>query len=172
VGKQTKAGRKSEYRADYAAMVRALVANPVSIMVRGKVSDAKLAAMIGVDRETIRRWRTLVAGRENCYQADFANACRACQDAIDAGAIKRSMVERAQGFVQVKKVREIDKDTGMMRVIREEKTRMAGDPTAAKLVLHNIQKELPEGEKWDTSDKVQNTHEVGKSLAEFLKDFE
>lgn len=151
-------------------MVRALADNPISIVVRGQVSDTKLARMIGVDRETVRKWKKPVPGRENEYQADFAAACRACQDAVDADRIKRSMVEKAQGFVQ-RKVKKRVNELGKLEIVEKEETKMAGDVGAARLVLHNIQKQMPEAERWDTSDKIQATHEMGKSLAEFLKDF-
>lgn len=165
----TKQGRKSKYDDRFAEIVAGFSGQPQSLMQRGKLSDVKLAELFGVVRGTVIRWRVRTAGHETEYHPAFAAACTACQNAIDAGEIKRSIVERARGFVQKKKIRQVGQD-GKLVVVREETVRIAGDVAAAKLVLPNIQKQLPDDEKWDTSDKVNNTHELGKSLADFLKD--
>ncbi len=144
-----KKGRPTQYKADYARMIREMADNPESILVRGQVSVTKIAKLIGVSPETVRLWRTLVAGRENQYQPEFAAAIAACQAAVDTDAIKRSMIARAKGFTQ-KKVKRILDEAGKVVGRQEEKITMAGDPVAAKLVLNNID---TGPNRWNTADK-------------------
>jgi ABC-type uncharacterized transport system permease subunit len=158
-----KQGRPTRYKPDYAAMIAELAANPESILVRGQVSVTKIAKLIGVSPETVRLWRTLVAGRENQYQPEFAAAIAACQNAVDTDAIKRSMIARARGFVQKKTKLIYDKD-GKVCGKQQEKITMAGDVEAAKLVLNNIDKST---DKWNTAAKQE--HDVSNSLADLLK---
>lgn len=166
----SKAGRKSEYRPEFADRVRSYVDDPRSFIVRGMVSDTKLAALFGVSKETVRKWRRRVPGRENEYQPDFAAACRMIQDAVDTDAVKRSMVERAKGYVQRKVERRVG-ETGKLTVVKEEKNTMAGDVAAARLVLNNTQGHLPDAEQWDTKDKVEQTHKMD-GLTELLNEID
>lgn len=155
-------GRISKYQGRFAQVIVELSDCPQSILVRGQISDTKLGKLFGVDRGTIRRWRIRTPGHEAEYHADFAAACNACQEAVDEGRIKRSMVERAQGFVQKKRVRQAGED-GKLVVVKEEVVTMAGDVQAAKLVLNNIGKK-----DWNTAEKTDNTHHINE-LDELLE---
>jgi hypothetical protein len=97
-----------------------------------------------------------VPGRLEDFRPEFAAAWDQVQDAVDAGAIKRSMIERATGFVQRKIIRAAD-DDGKMTIIREEKITLAGDVAAAKLVLGNID---ASPQRWNTADKTDARHAV------------
>lgn len=101
------AGRQSEYKDDYALRLEQFVDNPMSLVVRGKISDTKVAALFGVCRETVRKWRTQVPGREAEFRPEFAAVYDKCRNALDAGEIKRSMITRAKGYTQVKKKKEL-----------------------------------------------------------------
>jgi hypothetical protein len=147
------AGRKTSYKSEYAAAIESLADNPESIIVRGSVSDTKIAGLLGVSAETVRLWKKPSHGRENQYQADFAAAIKKCQAAIDTGDIKRSMVVKAKGFTSVKVFRAMvaDGDKGeKLKVVKKITETVAGDVTAAKLVLNNIDKG---DDRWNTAEK-------------------
>ena len=164
-------GRKSSYNERYAAMVLEFVQCPDSIMVCGKFSDTKLAAVLGINRETIRQWKTPVPGRESLYQPKFAEACAACQANVDLGLSKIGVVEGSRKHTLKKTIKVLNIKTNKMQKVREEIQEKMPDPALVKIAFNNLQKHLPEDQRWDTSDKVKQTHEVGASLAEFLKDF-
>jgi hypothetical protein len=143
-------------------MILELADCPQSLLVRGQISDTKLGKLFGVDRGTVRRWRLRTPGAESQFHPEFAAACNTCQEAVDEGRIKRSMVERAQGFVQKKRIRQAGED-GKLMVVKEEVVTMAGDVQAAKLVLNNIGKK-----DWNTAEKTDNTHHINE-LDELLE---
>lgn len=101
-----KAGRTSEYKSLFAERLDGFSENPESLVVRGNISDTKVASLFDVSRETVRKWRSFVPGRESEFKPEFAAAWKKCQSALDTGAVKQSMIQRATGFTQVKKVRE------------------------------------------------------------------
>ena len=152
-----KPGRKSQYHAAFAKTLAAMAANPESIRSprTGEISDSLIAKLVcgGVSAETVRKWRTAVPGRESEYKPAFAAAFKACREAVDADEIKRSMVDRARGFTSRKVTREAveDKDGKTKMVItKDERTTVAGDVAAARLVLNNIGNTE---DRWNTSNK-------------------
>lgn len=80
--------------------------NPTPLVSKGVISDTRVSKYLGVSRETVRRWKTPCAGFAEYYKKEFADCIAGLQAKFDSGDIKRSMIERARGFTQLKVVRE------------------------------------------------------------------
>jgi hypothetical protein len=157
-------GAKSDkYHPSHAELAKMMIVELGAVNNRGEVAWGKIAKLLRVSVETLRRWRTRSGPY---YRADFAAAVTQAIEEIDAGKIKRSMIQRAQGYTQRRTVTEIrDTPDGEITVNRTEKTTLAGDVQAAKLVLPNIGD--PET-RWMA--KEGRMHDVGGTLADLMRE--
>jgi hypothetical protein len=157
--KEPKADKRTEskYKPQFAETLKMLVVECGMLNNRGEIAWSKIAKYLGVGRETLRNWRDPSKPRH--FKAEFAAAVKEAIEAVNADQIKRSMIQRAQGYTQVKKITEVreNDDGDVTTVHRTEKTKMLGDVAAAKLVLPNIG---PEDERW--LDKKELTMAGGK----------
>ena len=72
----------------------------------GVISKAKLAKLLGTNRRTIVRW---LDPEGDQYQKDFADALKKAQEGIDSGAIKQSIIKRAQDHTETRVYRELQR---------------------------------------------------------------
>lgn len=86
-------GRPSRYHPAYAAQAETLLAE-------NGATDAMLARMFGVSRETVTGWRR--------QHKDFRDACTRGREAFDVGAVEKALLRRATGY----KVVEVTKEPG------------------------------------------------------------
>jgi hypothetical protein len=123
------------YHKIYAEKLKLLVIACGLVNRRGQPAWKKIAEVLNKSEKTLQRWRD---PRSNYYQKEFAEAAKEAEEAAETGQIKRSMIDKAKGYILRKVVRETNKLTGKLGIVREEKTNIAGDVQAAKLVLANF----------------------------------
>ena len=152
-----------KYRPSYPGRVKLLIIEMGTVNKRGEPAWGRVATLLGVNIKTIERWRKCSGPH---YHEEFADACDEAIEAVDAAKIKRSMIERAQGYTQTKKVTEMrETPDGDITVNRTEKTTLAGDPAAAKIVLPNIG---PLEKRWMV--KEGRVHDATGELAKLFKE--
>lgn len=146
-----------------AERVKLLIIDLGVVNKRGEPAWGKIAKLLGVTNAMILQWREK---RGPYYHEKFAEACEEAIEAVDAAKIKRSMIDRAQGYTQTKRVTEMrETPDGDITVNRTEKTTLAGDPAAAKIVLPNIG---PKEKRWLV--KEGRVHEVAGTLDGLFKE--
>jgi hypothetical protein len=144
-------GRPEVYDPAMLERLAFLAEDPRTLSVRGRISNAALGKFLGVSKETVRKWLDRAG---NDFKEEFCKAVNEMQTRLNAGDIKRSMIEKARGYTQVKTIcelREDDDGEEKMKVVKTEKVIMSGDVAAAKLVLPNIEKGRTDA--WDVKDK-------------------
>lgn len=95
--------KKEKYHKSIPERVKILIVEASLLNRHGKIAWEKVAKSLGVSISTLRRWRDPL---DKYYHKNFAKAVSEAQEAIDAGAIKRSMIVRAKGFTQIKVTKE------------------------------------------------------------------
>lgn len=126
-------GRPSRYHPAYAAQAEELIST-------SGATDARLAKVFGIARETVTKWRKA--------HKDFREACERGRDAFDVGAVEKSLLTRALGYRTKKITQEpvlikgekddaptlLDKRLHVTKVVSE---RVAGDVGAIRYFLNN-----------------------------------
>lgn len=126
-------GRPSRYHPAYAAQAEELIST-------SGATDARLAKVFGVGRETVTKWRKT--------HQDFREACERGREAFDVGAVEKSLLTRELGYRTKKITQEpvliriaggdvpevIDKRLHVTKVVNE---RVAGDVGAIRYYLNN-----------------------------------
>lgn len=124
-------GRPSRYHPAYAAQAETLLAE-------NGATDAMLARMFGVSRETVTGWRR--------QHKDFRDACARGREAFDVGAVEKALLRRATGYKVVEVTREPapvadddapDGDAPPLRVSRTVTRHVPPDTGAARYFLNN-----------------------------------
>lgn len=135
----------------------------------GKATDRAIASVLGVSRESVRKWRTY--GTKD-FRPDFAAAIKKGQADIDCGKIKNAMIKRACGYKTKKTIegQVIDKDGEVVDVEKKEIWTVAPDVAAAKYVLANHGRE--EGRWLDPKNKIEHSGSVGLDLSDVLKEID
>ena len=103
-----------------------------------------MAKYLKVSTKTLQRWRDRSVKKH--YKPEFAAAVKEATAAVDTERIKRSMIDRAKGYVRVKRtVTVAETEDGEFTTTRTEREKMLGDVAAAKLCLANLG---PKEERW------------------------
>ena len=97
---------KDKYNEGFVDRLKFFLDCPVALITKGVISDTKIAILLNVSRETVRRWRTIIKGFEGLYKPKFAETCHLLQEQVDTGDIHKAMTSKAKGFTQIKVVRE------------------------------------------------------------------
>lgn len=161
VKKKSKKKPQGKYNAKTIELVRMLVLKCGVVNRRSEIAWTKVAKCLGVRPKTIYSW---LDPRKDTYKKKFDEAVEELRAEIDVGAIKRSMIDRAQGYLRIKKTVTIaETDEGELTTTKTERERMMGDVPAAKLVLANMG---PVEGRWTPKEGL--VHEAGGSLAQLF----
>lgn len=152
--KTPKRAQPDKYKDSNPAILKMMVIEQGLVNRKGEIAWKKVAKILSVTQESLRRWRNkLISGKPNkYYKPAFADAAVACAEEVEAGRIKRSLIDRAKGFVLKKTVKETrETPDGEITVERTEKTQMGCDVAAARICLANLG---PKEQRWTDKHQV------------------
>lgn len=164
----------SKYRPHFPDMLRMLVIECGLVNREGAIAWSKIAKAMNASVESLRNWRD--PRKKKLYKKEFAKAAKEAREATDAGNIKRSLIQRAKGYIRTKKTVTISEtEDGDFTTTRTEREKMLGDVAAGRICLANLGKPedrwLERQELQTPGDKLtdEDRENVRKILAENQK---
>jgi len=101
--KRGQTGRPAKYQPRYVELVKMYIIELGAINSRGEIAWGRIAKAMGLNVETLRRWRT----KSNpYYKQDFAIAVTQAVEEIDTGRIKAGQIVQAQKHILHRVTRE------------------------------------------------------------------
>lgn len=98
-----KKGAPTKFSNDYLEILQKYSEDPRPLATNGEISNQKIADILNISKETVRLWRTPGSG---VYVREFRVLTDKLQNKIDAGSIKRGLIERAKGGTQTRVFKE------------------------------------------------------------------
>jgi transposase-like protein len=142
--------KPESYNKSYAQKVIILVKELGCVNQRGQIAWEKIAKILDVSVQTIKRWRDPLS---EYYKKDFAEAVKKATESVELDKIKRSMVQKAKGYTRIKVTKEL-KGRGKkkkLQITKTETEKITGDVAAAKLCAANMG---PEDERWTDKSEI------------------
>jgi len=101
---QGQAGRPVKYQPRYVELVKMYIIELGAINSRGEIAWGRIAKVMGLNVETLRRWRSKSSPY---YKQDFAIAVTQAVEEIDTGRIKAGQIVQAQKHILHRIYREL-----------------------------------------------------------------
>lgn len=99
-----KRGCPEQYCEKFVETLLFFIDDPRSLATRNVLSNVKIAKLLKVSPETVKRWRTIGSGY---YKKPFAEAIEKLQEVIYSGEIKMGLIDKARGYTEHKYTREL-----------------------------------------------------------------
>lgn len=141
--------KNDKYQDEFPELVKLYIIEYGLVNGKGQPAWKKIAKILGVTNKTILLWREPMG---KYYKPKFAEACREAEEATHQDKIKRSLIQRAEGYVRkiITKV-EGTNDKGTYDEKKVTKEKILGDVQAAKIVLANLG---PKEKRWYDKQQV------------------
>ena len=101
---QGQAGRPAKYQPMYVELVKMYIIELGAVNSRGEIAWGRIAKVMGLNVETLRRWRTISSPY---YKQDFAIAVTQAVEEIDTGRIKAGQIIQSQKHILHRVYREL-----------------------------------------------------------------
>jgi hypothetical protein len=101
---QGQTGRPAKYQPMYAELVKVYIIELGAVNRRGEIAWGRIAKVMGLNVETLRRWRSKSSPY---YKQDFAIAVTQAVEEIDTGRIKAGQIVQAQKHILHRIYREL-----------------------------------------------------------------
>lgn len=156
--------KQPKYKPEFAERVKFLICEAGLLNQRGQIAWERIGKVLGISPRMMKRWRNSL---DTYYHKEFAEAVSQAQEAIDADAIKRSMIAKAKGYTRklvVQKLVPENDPKGKLKIVSKEVIEIAGDVQAAKLVLPNIG---PEDKRWMEKTGIEHKGTINLQIVTF-----